>query len=78
MTPIWATLAAVIQTERSISYGLDNADEFYIYTPGAPVSDLPYTFVLWTYALADMQNAETLPCYGIYNEGGGAGFIGMQ
>ena len=59
-------------------YGLDNADEFYIYTPGAPVSDLPYTFVLWTYALADMQNAETLPCYGIYNEGGGAGFIGMQ
>lgn len=52
--------------------GLNDPDDFFIYTPGAPMSELPPVFVTWVYG---GQNMTTLPHYGIYNAGGGAGFV---
>jgi hypothetical protein len=59
-------------------YGFDNADQFYIYLPGSALADLPEGFVNWTYA--HFYNQEVLPegYYGIYNEGGEEGFVGVK
>lgn len=56
----------------SEAVGFNDAEEFFIYTPGAPVSELPEEFLIWVY---NGRNMETIPYYGIYNEGGGAGFV---
>ena len=56
----------------SSPYGFDDADEFYIYTSSAPISELPEDFLSWVYG---SQNMTTLPCYGIYNAGGKLGFV---
>lgn len=59
-------------------YGLDNADEFYIYLPGANLLELPQQFLSWAYLNDDIR--DTLPSgfYGIYNVGGEQGFVGMD
>lgn len=59
-------------------YGFDNADEFFIYLPGATISKLPEGFLSWVYFDDDVQ--DTLPSgfYGIYNIGGEEGFVGMD
>lgn len=59
-------------------YGLDNADEFYIYLPGATIEDIPEGFLSWAYLNNDLR--DTLPSgfYGIYNIGGEKGFVGMD
>lgn len=61
-------------------YGLDNADTFYIYLPGKPVSTLPQEFVYWATWLDPLQDDETIPegIYGLYNEGGQQGFVGEK
>lgn len=59
-------------------YGFDNADEFLIYTPGAPMSELPEGFKEWLRAFMNPNEEETLPCYGIYNVGGEEGFVGFE
>lgn len=56
-------------------YGFDNADEFLIYTPGAPMNELPEGFKNWLYVLINPDEETTLPCYGIYNVGGEEGFV---
>ncbi|MBQ3088091.1 MAG: M4 family metallopeptidase [Clostridia bacterium] len=57
-------------------YGFDNANEFYIYLPGAPVSQLEDGFLEWV--RFDTETNKTLPknIYGIYNISGRMGFSG--
>lgn len=59
-------------------YGFDNADEFLIYTPGAPMTELPEGFKNWLIAFMNPNEEQTLPCYGIYNVGGEEGFVGFE
>lgn len=54
-------------------YGFNDADEFYLYLPGAPLDDLPDEFLSWCFL---DKTDKTLPYYGIYNIGGEQGFIG--
>lgn len=55
-------------------YGMEKADVFYIYLPGASMVELPETFLSWTQI--DRGIRDTLPSgyYGIYNAGGEKGF----
>lgn len=59
-------------------YGFDNADEFLIYTPDAPMSELPEGFKSWLVAWMNPNEEQILPCYGIYNVGGEEGFVGYE
>ena len=54
---------------HSSAYGLDceEGEEFLIYTPGKPISELPESFLIWASALSPIEGS-TLNCYGIYNE----------
>lgn len=61
-------------------YGLDNADEFFIYLPGAEIAALPEGFLNWAKMWLNSRTngtATTLPSgfYGIYNVGGEQGFV---
>lgn len=55
-------------------YGLNDAKEIYIYTPKAPLKELPEDFRGWVgfYNLSDAD--EYLPFYGLYNAESGYGF----
>lgn len=59
-------------------YGMENADEFYIYLPGASMAELPKAFLSWTHIDRDIR--DTLPSgyYGIYNAGGEKGFTATE
>lgn len=59
-------------------YGFDSADEFLIYMPGTPMAELPEGFKSWLLAFMNPNEAQTLPCYGIYNVGGEEGFVGFE
>ncbi len=54
-------------------YGLDGANELLFYLPGAPVKDLPESYLNWARGYGDTIG-ETLPFYGLYNVGGDQGF----
>lgn len=62
----------------SEAYGFDDADTFMIYLPGCPLKDLPEEFLSWTFI--DRETCQTMPdgMFGIYNQGGQEGFIGMD
>lgn len=62
----------------SEAYGFDDADTFMIYLPGCPLENLPEEFLAW--AFIDAETYDTIPegMYGIYNQGGQEGFIGMD
>lgn len=49
----------------SSAYGLDGADEIYIYTPDALVNKLPKGYMSWVYRTED--SSRNLDCYGLYN-----------
>ena len=59
-------------------YGLDNADDFYIYLPGAPISAVEEGFMSWS-GIYD-NNIEKLPddFYGLYNIQGEQGFVARK
>lgn len=59
-------------------YGMENADEFYIYLPGASLAELPEAFLSWSHIDRDVW--DTLPSgyYGIYNAGGEKGFTATE
>ncbi len=56
----------------STPYGLQDAEDIYIYTPGAVIADLPEGYQSWIQFASDGET--TLSYYGIYNEKGDAGF----
>lgn len=59
------------------AHGLEDAQEFLIYLPGAPLAQLPEEFRYWV-GYYDLENAEetTLPFFGFYNEAQQQGFRG--
>lgn len=59
-------------------YGFDNAEEFFIYLPGAPISELPEGFTGWLRSSMNPDEEDILPCYGIYNAGGEEGFVAYE
>ncbi len=63
---------------NSEPYGFDDADEFIIYAPGIPISELPEGFVLWLGGFMNVETTKVLPYYGIYNVGGEEGFVGYE
>ena len=58
-------------------YGLTGTDELLLYLPGTPVDALPEGFLLWAHGMGLPAEAETLPCYGLYNAAEDAGFMGF-
>lgn len=57
-------------------YGMEVGHEFYLYKPGAPVSELPEAFVGWVRMMMGSSSSSSLPFYGIYNAEGQYGFAG--
>lgn len=48
-------------------YGLDGAEDIYLYLPGASLAELPEEYLGWvSYEIAD-SSEDTLNCYGLYN-----------
>ena len=54
------------------AYGLDEADEIMVYTPDAPVSELPEGFLNWTMT---PPSGDVLGYYGLYNVNQEEGFV---
>lgn len=57
-------------------YGLDDAQDIYIYTTEAPLKELPEGFINWVAHTALVSNTEEghLPFYGLYNAATESGF----
>ncbi len=57
------------------AYGLENAEDLYLYLPGAPISGLPESFVRWVgyYSVREVEGLP-LPFYGLFNENAEEGF----
>ena len=57
-------------------YGIEEGHEFYLYKPGAPISELPESFVDWGRGTVLYNNSSSsLPVYGIYNVEKECGFF---
>lgn len=56
-------------------YGMENADEFLIYLPGTPVSEIAEEFLTWLF-LEPGKTALPADTYGIYNVSAQHGFTG--
>ena len=54
--------------------GMSDAEEFYLYLPGADMSELSDDFLSWCDVDADIRDTLPIGCYGIYNVGGKTGF----
>lgn len=58
-------------------YGFEGATVFFMYLPGCPTNNLPEQFVEWVRmpkALSELP--DTLPFFGLYNQGEELGFFG--
>ena len=57
--------------------GIEDCKEFVLYTPDAPVDELPEEFLRWCSALKplDENTSKTLTCYGIMNTESEIGFF---
>ena len=60
-------------------YGLDGAEDLYIYLPGKPVSSIPQGFMGWS-GFMNLSKETVMPenTYGIYNEAMEEAFIGIK
>lgn len=52
---------------NSTPYGVEGGEVFYLYLPGAPLSELPDAYLDWMLRTALDNTASTLPFYGLYN-----------
>lgn len=62
----------------AVPYGITGGEEFLLYLPGKPTSDLTEDGRRWykmPRAINDDEMPDTLPCYGIYNVATGDGFF---
>lgn len=57
-------------------YGLEGADSLLIYTPDAPISELPTDYYEWACRMTDLTDGDQLGVLGIYNETALEGFVG--
>lgn len=63
----------------STAYGLDDGEDFYLYLPGAKLTDLPEPYLNWIGYYNPESIAETtLPFYGLYNANTGDGFSSYE
>lgn len=63
----------------SSAYGLVGGEEFYLYLPGAALSDLPESYRGWVgYYNLDNTTETVLPYYGLYNVNTGDGFSSYE
>ena len=60
-------------------YGLEDGEEFLLYTPGVPLEEIPEEFLSWWMGRGSYQedagSRQTLPCYGLFNIAAGEGFF---
>ena len=60
-------------------YGLEDGEEFLLYTPGVPLEEIPEEFLSWWMGRGSYQedagSRQTLPCYGLFNIATGEGFF---
>lgn len=56
-----------VKYEYSTAYGLDEAKRVYLYTPDAPISELPYDFLSWVHITGEQSEGATLGFYALYN-----------
>ena len=61
---------------RAEPYGLDDADEFLIYMPGTPISEIADGFMSWSDVDGNIRSTLPKGYYGLYNIGGEEGFSG--
>ena len=61
------------------AYGLDDAEDFYLYLPGKPLDGLPEEYLsrVGYYDLSETDDTE-LEFYGLYNENAQRGFAGYK
>lgn len=59
------------------AYGLEDAEDLYIYLPGSPTKELPEEYMNWP-RMNTIEDSEKLQFYGIFNEKAEAGFIGYK
>lgn len=65
--------------ELAQPYGLENAEEFYLYLPGKSSGDLPEEFLSWMQGAASEDDySQELKMYGLYNISQQYGFAGYQ
>lgn len=63
----------------STAYGLDGAEELYMYLPGTKLADLPEAYLRWIgYYDLDSVSETELPFYGLYNVKQEEGFSGYS
>lgn len=61
------------------AYGLEDAEDFYLYLPGKPLDGLPEEFLSWVGYYDLSQTDDTaLKFYGLYNENAQQGFSGYK
>lgn len=71
----------LVQYTVADPYGFDQAETFYLYVPGKPISAMPEEFLYWAQCGGcPLVEIEAMPegWYGLYNEGGQTGFVGSQ
>lgn len=56
--------------------GLEQAQEVWLYLPGAQTKDLPEEFLSWTTSAFAGEVPEKLPFYGLYSVNDQSGFVG--
>ena len=59
-------------------YGFDDADEFMLYLPGKPISELPEEFLGWVRIGYNGETSIPAGIYGLYNINGKQGFRGDE
>lgn len=58
-------------------YGLENANELLIYTPGSPISELPEDLTIWLNTILTSDDKE-LPCFVIFSVNDQSAFVGYD
>jgi len=59
-------------------YGFDEAEEFLIYLPGCPLSEMEEGFLGWSHLDIETIHALKDGYFGIYNVNGEKGFVGLK
>ncbi len=58
-------------------YGIEDGEDFYFYTPDAPVDELPEEYLSWVMSTG-IEEGGTLGYYGFYNVNAGNGFSSYE
>ena len=59
-------------------YGMEDAEDFYIYLPGTPIEDLSEDFLMWAHLYGYEGDYIPEGVYGIYNDNYGSAFMYIE